>query len=722
MNLFGLSGLLTGITSLAMGLFVLSKNPANKLNRIWFSFTTSIAAWGFFVLWIAVEQNPGRALIAWRLAYACGVIWIPVLFYHFVLIFCERPGGRSLPFHYLIGGLFSLLTLFTPLINSGVRYVFSSFYYNQPGSLYPIYFTWWIGLVLYAHYLVYKSYTHALDIRRNQFKYFFIGFFVSYGTGALAYLPVFGIDAYPYGTFGILLYPFIMTYAIVAYRAMDITTIIHKTAMWLVISSLIVFPVGGAYLFSRKWLEGLSSPMGAVTVGILTLLSIPYVRIVQSRIDQLFQRRKYDMQAVLRQLLNELAVLKEVPVLIRKMTRTIRNELYISNITVLLWSPLEQDFYIMQEDSASKKVLHLDSRFTAWLVQQDRIVPWEEITSGPVLAVAPLMDTPPLNRFEVKYVLPFAHNEKLIGLMYFGEKANLKAYSDIDLEFLSMLRAEVSIALSNSIMYDDLKRISEALGQSEQSLKESVKTLNRSNQDLRQFSYVVAHDLREPLRTMVSSVEFLFKHYHGKFEKEADEFMQYAIDSGVRMNSLITDLLKYSKLTMGSAPVLSVESSSAIQSSLFNLNAAIRDSGAKIVSEGSLPRVMVNPIHLIQLFQNLVANAIKFRRETPLEIHISAEPIFDSESSALVWRFCVRDNGIGIAPEFFQEIFVVFHQLHPHSEYSGTGVGLAICKKIVESYKGRIWVESVVGEGSAFYFILPVTLQASDKEKAGLAA
>jgi signal transduction histidine kinase len=482
--------------------------------------------------------------------------------------------------------------------------------------------------------------------------------------------------------------------------------------------------VGGVYLFGKKWLEGSSPIAGAATIGVMTLLAIPYVRIVQSRIDHLFQRRKYDMQAVLRRLLQELAVLKEVPILIQKVTQTIQKELYTTNMTVLLWSPSAQGFYMMQKEGAGTTVLKLDHRFTSWLVQQDRIIPWEEIVSDPALEGVPFMNTPPFHTFEVKEVLPFIHNEMLIGLMYMSEKANLKAYSDIDLEFLSMLRVEASIALSNAIMYDDLKRVSEALGQSEQSLREMVRNLNRSNQDLRQFSYIVAHDLREPLRTMVSSIEFLSKHYHGRFEKEADEFMGYAMDSGVRMNSLIEDLLKYSKLTAGNAPVLLVESASALQSSLFNLNAAIRDSGAKIVPLGSFPQVTANPIHLIQLFQNLIANAIKFRGAGPLEICISAEPILDPESSARVWRFCVRDNGMGIAPEFFQEIFVVFQQLHPHNEYPGTGVGLAICKKIVESYGGRIWVESILGEGSAFYFTFPATVTAppGTEEKGALPA
>jgi two-component system NtrC family sensor kinase len=253
MNLFALSGLLTGLSSLAMGIFVLSTDRSSNLKRLWFLFTGSVAVWGFGGMWIALERDEAMALLAWRVAFAFGVVWIPILFFHFVTTFCELRQRKLLLVNYAVGAVFFPLILVSPWFFGGVRFVFSSFYYSIPGSaLFHLFFIWWVWLVIYAHYQVFKLFRFASGLKRNQYKYFFAAVSLGYFTGSLDYLPIYGIDFYPYGNFGIMFYPIIMTYAIVRYRLMDITVVLHKGLTYVVLLGLIFVPAYLAIVISER--------------------------------------------------------------------------------------------------------------------------------------------------------------------------------------------------------------------------------------------------------------------------------------------------------------------------------------------------------------------------------------------------------------------------------------------------------------------------------------
>jgi PAS domain S-box-containing protein len=236
---------------------------------------------------------------------------------------------------------------------------------------------------------------------------------------------------------------------------------------------------------------------------------------------------------------------------------------------------------------------------------------------------------------------------------------------------------------------------------SEEELKKLSAELARSNSDLQQFAYTASHDLQEPLRVVAGFVNLLAKRYKGKFDEKADEFIEYAIEGTKRMQVLIKDLLDYSQLKTRSKSFEISDSLSALDKAVFNLRVAIEESGA-IVTHDALPSIMADSSQLIRLFQNLVGNAIKFRGQETPKIHISAE------QKKGEWVFSVKDNGIGIACQFADRIFLSFQRLHSREEYPGTGIGLATCKRIVERHGGRIWVDSMPGNGSTFYFTIPV--------------
>jgi light-regulated signal transduction histidine kinase (bacteriophytochrome) len=262
---------------------------------------------------------------------------------------------------------------------------------------------------------------------------------------------------------------------------------------------------------------------------------------------------------------------------------------------------------------------------------------------------------------------------------------------------------EIQVAQRTEELRDTNIRLSVELDErrrAEQQLTHYTAELARSNAELEQFAYVASHDLQEPLRMVASFTQLLGKRYRGKLDQDADEFIGFAVDGATRMQRLINDLLAYSRVGTRGRPFVLIDCNIVFRQARDNLAKAIEDSGAIIFQE-HLPLIFADEVQFIQLFQNLVANAIKFRGLEPPQIQVSAEP------KGPEWVFAVKDNGIGIAPEHQERIFSIFQRLHQRSEYPGTGIGLAICKKIVERHGGRIWVESQVGKGSTFYFSIP---------------
>jgi PAS domain S-box-containing protein len=237
--------------------------------------------------------------------------------------------------------------------------------------------------------------------------------------------------------------------------------------------------------------------------------------------------------------------------------------------------------------------------------------------------------------------------------------------------------------------------------QAEAQLRATAADLARSNAELEQFAYVASHDLQEPLRMVASYTQLLKRRYAGRLDQDADEFIAFAVDGARRMQDLINDLLAYSRVGTRALQLETVDTGTLVDQVVADLAAAIEESQARI-THGPLPLVEGDSVQLRQLFQNLIANAIKFHGDRAPEVQVSA--VADGHG----WRFAVRDNGIGVEPQYAERIFALFQRLHTRADYPGTGIGLAICKKIVERHHGRIWLESIAGEGTTFFCTLPM--------------
>jgi PAS domain S-box-containing protein len=281
----------------------------------------------------------------------------------------------------------------------------------------------------------------------------------------------------------------------------------------------------------------------------------------------------------------------------------------------------------------------------------------------------------------------------VLGGLFFGH-SQTGIFTEEAEQIATGIAAQAAIALDNAALFADSQCSQDALRSSNEELK-------RANADLDQFAHSASHDLQEPLRTVSVYSQLLRRKFENNLDPEAEQYIRYVVKGAARMEALVRDLLAYTQTSSPSdQPVPVVDASTALDGALSNLRAAIENSEA-CVTHGTLPKVRIPQVHLTQLFQNLIGNAIKYRREQPLRIKIGAEPREQG------WLFSVEDNGIGIEEKYREHIFGIFKRLHTADEYSGTGIGLAICQRIVERAGGRIWVESQPGQGSTFLFTLP---------------
>jgi PAS domain S-box-containing protein len=310
-----------------------------------------------------------------------------------------------------------------------------------------------------------------------------------------------------------------------------------------------------------------------------------------------------------------------------------------------------------------------------------------------------------LQQFAVRanLVVPILVRDGIWGLLLAHQCGAPRQWNNFETELLQQLANQIGIALSQAQLLEKETQQSQELA--------------RSNAELEQFAYVASHDLQEPLRMVTSYLQLLDRRYKNQLDANADQFINYAVDGARRMQTLINDLLNYSRVSTRGQPFTLVDCSVVLQQAIANLQIAIADSKA-VVTHDPLPEVMADATQLTQVFQNLIANAIKFCQNQQPLIHIGVAKgvggdeeentsLSPSSPNQNEYLFSVRDNGIGLESQYAERIFIIFQRLHGRNKYPGTGIGLAICKKIIERHGGRIWVESKPSQGSTFYFTIP---------------
>ena len=700
MNPFALSGLLAGLTSLAFGYFVYLKGKGRPLNRLWFVFTASVAVWGFGGMWIALANTPTEALLAWRLAFACGVLWIPVLFHHFVCEFCGLERNRSLLLYYGLGILIFPL-IFTDLFFSGVRFSFSSFYYSLPGPLFPFFVVWWIGTVVYSHYELLKAHRHASGQKRTQIEYFFLATAIGYFGGSLDYLPIFGVDLYPYGNFAIALYPIIMTYAIAVYRLMDITVAMEKSLTYLLLLIIIGGPSCIILLAAQETYFGKVS----YAFSIILLLTLAVILVVAHRIKfgaqvaigrTLFKRR-FDMYETLSNFSKALVSILDIRSLTEEIVHTLVKVLNIKAASLYLFDR-EKGLYVLSASNGLNPDDGHALRFRAGeglphhLANTQSIVIREELEH----AIAPGMMQTVINTLKAmksEVCIPFINKDRLVGFFCLGPRVGRLMYSEDELSLLTALAQNAAIALDNAMLYADLKR------------SQSVMRRTDRLRSLETIAGGFAHEIRNPLTSIKTFIQLIP-------ERKADQdfigtFSKVVSDDVARIERLIQEILNYARYM--EPKFLQEDLNDIVESCLYFVRINADSKGVRLEKElaSDLPVMLLDRQQIKQVLLNLFLNAMDAMDDDGGRLTVKSRRLAKPNNDVWV-QVEVTDTGCGISPSDQDHIFDPFYTTkHESEEREGTGLGLTIVHQIVQEHGGYIEVESEIGRGTTFFVNLP---------------
>jgi len=595
------------------------------------------------------------------------------------------------------------------------------------GPLLWPYLFWWVGLTVYTHWLVFQIYRRAGGVKRNQLRYFFVASLLGYSTGSLCYLPAFGVDVYPYGNFGIMLYPIIMTYAIGTHRLMDIQTVVHKTIAWAVMSSLLVLPTCAVLVLSQGWLGDLPPALQSLVIGTALLLILPYSRWLQPQIDHLFQRRRQDLNLVLQTLARDMNHLKNLDVLVNYITEMARETLYVSDIGVFIWDGKNNRFQkvnsapVAGDELRLNQMIAADPAALAWMRLVNRVLVRDEVISPAAADAVRDAATDYFHRFGVQVVLPLIHETTVIGLIHLGPKTNLKPFSDVETAFLSTFRDQIMPVLRNSILYEDIHALTHELRQwtvelegrvdtRTQDLAESNRALEGAFQKLKEYDEMkdtlfanISHEMRVPLTVILSSLDALLGRRLGALTAEQAQSLKGVHAQARRLLNLVNNILYISKLDAGEMAL------SPQKADLAGLAQEVTDSFATYAAEksltlrferrGDLPAFYFDMEKIERVLVNLIFNALQHTHQGGMTV--SCGP--DAQGA----RIEVTDTGVGIPTA---DIPKLFRRYFGGGASRGSGLGLAIVKSIVDLHQGQVDVSTTEGHGTTFSITLPIAL------------
>ncbi|TAK07025.1 MAG: response regulator [Candidatus Manganitrophaceae bacterium] len=719
------------VLSLIFGLFVFSKGSANRVNRLYLVFTFLFSLWSFSFAMMLNSAEESDALFWGKLLFSAA-IFIPVVHCQATLSFAGRESANKkvLLFFFSLSFLFLFSILGDHLIKN-VRPILSFRYYTEAGILMFPFLGFFLGIVLFTLYELNAAHKTSPTVTRRAISYVAASWVIGYLGGSTSFFPTFNMQVYPFGVYIAPFYFVITGYAIVKYKFMDISTVLHKTIMWITTSLVVLFPIVALFGYTRPWLNSLNNFQSYAVIAIVFSAMIPYIRFIQPRIDHLFERRKYDMQKILQGMVQELAALKSLDGLISKIADTIHEALYVSKITLILWDDKNQAFKIVKGDQAQRETLITpDYPFLSWMNEQDAVIEWEEIEFNPKHEYIRSIAKAYFERFEAKVVLPLIHDGRLIGIVNLGEKANLKSFSKMDLDFLSNLRAEASIALSNSFLYDDVSKMSEELRQwanelerkvdertrelaeSKHQLEDSYQKLQELDQIKSKFFANISHELRTPITLILAPTEMMLNRNLGDLTKEQEKYLTIMQTNSLRLLKLINNLLDLAKVDAGKMELYYNRADFAkyVNEVVFSISpmAEKKSLRLKFSSEKGIPEFFFDADKIEKVILNLVFNALKFTERG--EINVSCA---QQDNQVLVK---VSDTGIGIPKGHMPKLFSRFSQADSSAsrKYEGTGIGLALARELVELHHGKIWAESEEGRGTTFFFTIPIYTRLED--------
>lgn len=715
-SFYSLFLILTGIFMLLQGLFVLYQNCRSKAHIAFSLVALSCFIWLTGTALESSSSSVGTGLFWMRYYTNYGVFAIAPSIYFFSVAFSgvQNPTRRLLIiFGYTITLAFSFLISFTDLIFSGM----DQFYWGlwpRAGSLrwlYHVYFFLYYLASLWNFYQAYKNEKNAL--RRKHFALLMLAFSIAL-LGGIDYLPEFGLEILPMGFVFVISFVFVMFYSIIHYKLLDIETVIHKTIMWAVTSILFAGPVVLFSYLGRNWLLGLDPASFSSVVFGLIIFFIVYARLVQPRIDHAFQRRRWDLLAVLERFTDELVHLRELEGLLAHIVDTIRNVFYVEAISLFLSKDENSGFQAVKGlPEETQFQFERTHPFISWLESHDLVVLREYLDLDPRYELVKEAAKEYFERVNAYVSVPLVVNEKLLGIINIGRKSNLKRFGKAEIDFLSDLRKTAAIALSNSLrsiaMQESLRRWNVEL---EKKVEERTKELQDTQAQLIQAEKLasigtlaggIAHEINNPLTAVLTNVQML-KMLNEGHDAESLSLIE---EGAKRCQQIIQKLMRYARKTDEVQAPDRVDVNNSIRTICDFLGYQLKQENIDL----ELSLTPVEPVAAIageleQVFTNLILNAKDAIRSAGRKGTIR----FRTEQKDGWVIIQVSDNGIGIKKENLVRIFDPFFTTKDVGE--GTGLGLTVSSGIVEKHRGKISVISEDGRGTAFTVQFP---QAKEK-------
>jgi len=686
--------------------WVYAANRSHHVNRLWSIFCVAVSLWGFGGLLVGSTRDPNLALWWWRLAYI-GVIFIPVLFYHFVVAFLGLRRPKSLTAVYVAGICF-LLADATPLFMPYVRWVFGQFYYvSPPGILYPPFVLFFVGMVTASHIDLWRSLRHTKDLlRRLQVRWFFLATVLGFLGGTTCYLPVFGVDLYPYGNFTVPLYPVIMSYAIVRHRLLDIEVVVKRTLVFaglvasvVTVVSLVAFvsqDVLARFVEIPKWLSNVLA--AAIIAGLYGPLRN---RLVNATDRYLFQK-KYDYKILLKKFTDEAMVMvADLKQLVQTTVNTLAETVKLDNCSLLLLERDKRTYELVAAKGTNGRLLALEEHepFITFLRETHEPI-GQDGELGKVRF--PESVTSRVKALGARLCLPLHVHDDLIGVLCLGKKKSDEEFTKDDLDILLPLAKTLAIAVSNAQLFDELAKT-----QAEAAQKEKLAVIGT-------LSAGINHEICNPLGIVKAQCEaFLLDQEDGilvgkssqEILERTSNIMRMALKQVDRATAITQKLSNFAKpVKEPTAQPVSV--AQEVDEVLLLVGHDLKLEKIEVVKEvdAALPPILVDRRQLQEVLFNIIRNAGQ-AITPPGTITVRAMPHEDEV------RIAIADTGSGIPPEKLGKIYDPFFTTKEPGK--GTGLGLFIVRQIVERNKGHIAVESTVGKGTTFFLDFPAARQAS---------
>ncbi len=724
------SGIYSFITTLALGVFVYTRNRKNPLNIYFGIFALTVSCWSIGSSLENMIEDETTALWVLRGNYLFAV-FLPTFFIQFVQFVAGISTVRrkwTIGSYILSIGLvpFVFTDLFIRRLSIIEPY---NFRISDPGPIYYIFIGFFSVVSFRILFLLYALVKNTEGIRRKQAQYLFITHVLLVSAGLEYFTRVLKLIAFPpLDDYILVLFFVFFAYAIIKERLMDIQTVIHKTAMWGVLSSLIILPVSGVFYFGHDWIMRLGPFQLSLLVAGLILLLIPYIKVIQPRIDHLFQRRKHDLQTILQDFIHEIAVLKSLDELVNKLQTTITSVLYPEKISIVL-------FDVKAESLTPFLVSNLPDSFSAeshdsflkWLECENDIVEMDLIDHDPKYSEIRESAKSYFNDVQGKLVVPLTHDGKLLGVLNLDQKKNLKPYTEIDLDFLFNLKVEASISLSNSLLYNDVSKMSVELKQwatklehkveertveleaSNQKLEESYDKLQEYDRAKSRFFANISHELRTPTTFILGPVQMFINHELGLVTSEQEKYLRVIHRNGTRLLNIINKLMDLMKSESGQIELICQRSNFVkfVDDIVHSVIPVAEKKSLTLTFTGdqNIPEFFFDLDKMEEVLYNLLSNAFKFTQTGGITVSC-----LEQYGSVLVK---VTDTGCGIPTDSLEKVFERFYQVDNEASRvgMGTGIGLSLVKDWVELHEGRVWVTSEERKGSTILFTIPIQTQ-----------